>query len=71
MTIGHQADMDVELEGPIGEQRESLRKLPAGGEPTGGLFEDQPGGAHERPPVNSAVASFFFLRIDSPFISMR
>ncbi len=71
MAIGHQAGMDVELEGAIGEQREGLRKLPAGSEPTGGLFEDQPRGAHEPPPVNSTVASFFFLRIDSPFISMR
>ena len=63
--------MDVELEGAIGEQRDGLRKLPAGGEPSGGLFEDQPRGAHERPPVEFAAASFLFLRIDSPFISMR
>jgi hypothetical protein len=71
VATGAQAGVDVELEGAIGEQREGLRKLPSRGEPSGGLFEDQPGGAHERPPVNSTVASFFFLRIDSPFISMR
>ena len=71
MAIGLQADMDLELEGTIGEQWDGLRKFPAGGEPSGGLFEDQPRGAHERPPIDSVAASFFFLRIDSPFISMR
>jgi len=70
MVIGHQAGMDVQLEGAIGEDREGLRKLSASGEPSGGLFEDQPRGAHERPPIDSA-ASFLFLRIDSPSISMR
>ena len=71
MATGAQASVDVELEGAVGEQRDGLRKFPAGGEPAGGLFEDQPRGAHERPPLDSAAASFFFLRIDSPSISMR
>jgi len=71
MAICRQAGMDVELECAIGEQREGLRKFPAGSEPTGGLLEDQPRSAHERPPINAAAVSFFFLRIDSPFISMR
>ena len=71
VAAGTQTGVDVELEGTIGEQREGLRKFPPRGEPSGGMFEDQPGGAHERSPVNSAAASFFFLRIDSPFISMR
>ena len=71
VAAGTQTRVDVELEGAIGEDREGLRKLSARGEPSGGLFEDQPRGAHERPPIDSAATSFFFLRIDSPSISMR
>jgi len=71
MATGTQTSVDVEFEGAVGEQREGLRELSTGGEPSGGLLEDQPRGAHERPPVGSAATSFFFLRIDSPFISMR
>jgi hypothetical protein len=66
-----QTSVDVEFEGAVGEDRDGLRKFSACGEPSGGLFEDQPRGAHERPPIDSAATSFFFLRIDSPFISMR
>ena len=33
MTICAQAGVDVEFEGAIGEKRERLRELPAGGEP--------------------------------------
>lgn len=34
MAIGIEAEMDIELEGAIGEQGERLRELAAGGEPT-------------------------------------
>ena len=71
VATGTQTSVDVELEGAIGEQRDGLRKLPTCGEPSGGLFEDQPRGAHERPPVEFDAAFLFFLRIDSPSISMR
>ena len=71
VSAGMQAGVDVELESAIGEQRNGLRKLSTCGEPSGGLFEDQPRSAHERPPVEFDAVHLFFLRIDSPFISMR
>jgi hypothetical protein len=71
MTIRRQADMNVEFEGTIGDLRHCLHELTPRSEPTSGLFQDQPRVAHDAPPVASAATSFFFLRIDSPFISMR
>ena len=71
LAIGHQAGVDVEFEGAIGEDRDGPHKFSTRGEPSGGLFEDQPGGAHARPPAEFDAAFLFFLRIDSPFISMR
>ena len=65
MTIGSQAGMDVELEGAIGEQRDGLRKLSTCGEPSGGLFEDQPRCAHEHPagPVRCRVLVLLAYRL--------
>lgn len=71
VAIGVQTEMNIELEGAIGEQGERLSELAAGGEPAGGLFELQARRAHERPPLASASPGLFFLRVDSPLISMR
>jgi hypothetical protein len=53
----------VEFERRVGQLAECLAELPTGGEPAGGLLENQLWPAHDRPPC--------FLRIDSPSSSKR
>ena len=72
MPVSLQAEMDIQLESPIGEHGQRLRDFPPRRKPAGGLFENQPGCAHAPPPGRSSDKPRpFFLRMDSPDSSMR
>jgi hypothetical protein len=54
MPVHLQAEVDVEFESSIGEQRQSLRDFPPSRKPAGALLENQPDSAHAPPPGRSS-----------------
>ena len=62
---------EIRPEDSVRQQFQSLSCFPPGGQPAGGLLENQPGCAHAPPPARSSHDPRpFFLRIDSPDSSM-